>query len=322
MLALTIWSLWTARHHLTRAMRTAFARSPRWSDPDTPLPYRLALAGLAVSFLGMVGFCLLAGCRVWFSAALASAIVAYYYLWARLRAEAGLGYLFFPVEIESVFMRSLGRRAFGTRDIIALVSTRWATFAGGGDTFEVCTGSVLESFKIADSGAIAKRRLAAAMLAGFLLSLAVGSYVLMRGFYHYGYFRTYVGAGSAWAWSWQTRYDGARILERLSSTEGPDPNAILAMALGALVTLLLGLLRLRFLWWPFHPLGYVAANTWGMYYYYMPFLVGWILSSLVVHYGGLKLYRRTIPLAVGLVVGDMVNPTLWALASLVSLGRV
>lgn len=322
MLALTLWTLWIARRHLAAAARSAFGRASLDSDLAAPIPHRWAVPGVVLSVAVLVGFCLFAGCGLLVSLALVTGIVGYYFLWARLRAEAGLGYLFFPIEIESALVQSLGRNAFRTREIITLVSARWATFAGGGDTFEVCTGSVLESFKVADSAAIGKRRLAAAMAAGFLLSLTIGIYVLMRGFYHYGYFGTYVGEGSAWAWSWQTRNDGERILQRLSSTENASFDAVLAIAVGALVTVALGMLRLRFLWWPLHPLGYIAANTWGMFYYYMPFMIGWALNSLVIRYGGLRLYRQTVPLAVGLVVGDMLNPTLWALASLVTLGRV
>jgi hypothetical protein len=76
----------------------------------------------------------------------------------------------------------------------------------------------------------------------------------------------------------------------------------------------LGLLRLRFWWWPLHPVGFLAANSWGMQWFYMPFFVGWLGKALVTRYGGLRLYRQTVPLAVGLVSGDLVNGVVWALA--------
>ena len=71
--------------------------------------------------------------------------------------------------------------------------------------------------------------------------------------------------------------------------------------------MVLGLFRLRFWWWPFHPVGYLAANTWGMQIYYMPFFLGWALKVVVIRYGGLRLYRATVPLAIGLIVGDQLN---------------
>ena len=38
--------------------------------------------------------------------------------------------------------------------------------------------------------------------------------------------------------------------------------------------------------------------------------------------GGLRLYRRTIPFAVGLVVGDLLNTGLWAAVAVITQGRV
>ena len=321
-LALGLWALWIARHHLAHAMKVALGRARSEAEADEPLSYRQAFLGLALCLGGMVCFCLLAGCRLSFSLALTGIIVGYYVMWARLRAEAGLGFLFFPLEIERGFINTLGAGRFRPAEIVTLVSTRWTTFAGGGDTFEVCTGNVLESFKIADSARMSPRRLATVIMVGFLLALVLGIYVLMRGFYHYGYSGTHVGSGAVWAWSWQTRNDGHRIFQHLVSPGEADINATVAIAAGAAVAIGLGMLRLRLWWWPLHPLGYVAANTWGMFYYYCPFFIGWAFKVLVTRYGGLRLYRMTIPLAIGLIVGDMLNAGVWTLVSLVTRGRV
>jgi len=75
----------------------------------------------------------------------------------------------------------------------------------------------------------------------------------------------------------------------------------------------LGMLRLRFWWWPLHPVGFLAAQSWGMHWYYGPFFMGWVAKALVTRYGGLRVYRQTIPLAVGLVVGDLLGKVMWSL---------
>ena len=85
---------------------------------------------------------------------------------------------------------------------------------------------------------------------------------------------------------------------------------------------LLGVMRLRFWWWPFHPVGYIAANTWGSHWYALPFFIGWLVKTLVVRYGGLRLYRRSMPLAIGFIVGDLLNGGVWALLRVVSQGRI
>ena len=78
----------------------------------------------------------------------------------------------------------------------------------------------------------------------------------------------------------------------------------------------LGAVRLRFWWWPLHPVGYMLANlSWGMNRHYLQFFVGWAAKTNVLRWGGLRLYRRTMPIAVGVIVGDQVNSALWGLAS-------
>jgi hypothetical protein len=59
-----------------------------------------------------------------------------------------------------------------------------------------------------------------------------------------------------------------------------------------------------------------------MHWYYMPFFIGWLLKTLAIRYGGLQLYRRTVPLAIGLIVGDLVNQGLWVAISLAAGGRL
>ncbi len=82
---------------------------------------------------------------------------------------------------------------------------------------------------------------------------------------------------------------------------------------GLLTTCLLAFLRMRFLWWPFHPVGYAMANThtWGQTP--MPFFLAWLIKGLVLRYGGMPLYRRSLPLFLGLILGDLVNGAFYTL---------
>jgi hypothetical protein len=101
-----------------------------------------------------------------------------------------------------------------------------------------------------------------------------------------------------------------------------DFNGLAAILAGAAVAVFLGLMRLRFWWWPFHPIGYMAAMCWGLHWYYMPFFIGWAGKALVIRYGGLRLYRQTVPLAIGLIVGDLLNGGAWSVIAIVSRGSI
>jgi hypothetical protein len=320
-LALGVWGLWSARRHLAHAARVIVARTSSGLDRQEPMPYRLALAVLLVSLVWLVVFCILAGARPLFAFALVFLIVGYYVMWARLRAEAGLGFLDFPLEIEEGFVQVLGSSLLRPGDVVTMISTRWATAFGAGTTFEVCPGNALEAFKIADAAGINARRLTKAMLAGFILSVAVGVIIVMTGVYGHGYFGLGVTNSDYWLAS-QTREEGSRIFYHLTSPSRYNLGASIGIIAGAVVAIALGLLRIRFWWWPLHPLGYVAANTWGMQFYYMPFLVGWAWKSLVIRYGGLQLYRQLIPLAIGLLVGQLLNSGVWVLVAFATHGTI
>ncbi len=320
-LVLGLWAIWIAKRHILAALRRAFRfRSPDRQDP-LPVLYRLALLGLVLSSSWMVAFCWLAGCRLVFGLALVALIVNAYVVWARLRAETGLGFLYYPLEMGDAFVMPFGTTALRPREVVTLFSLRWAYYPFEGSGPDILTGHVLEGLKIADAAGIDRRRLLAAVTAGLLFSVVLGTWIVLSGLYHYGYVNLAYGLGQTWP-AHQTRYDGTRIFEMLTTPRPPDIRGMVGIGTGAAVALGLGALRLRFWWWPFHPVGYLTAMGWGMQHWYMPFFIGWVAKSLAVRYGGLRLYRRTVPLAIGIILGDVLDQGIWALVALLTEGKV
>jgi len=199
-----------------------------------------------------------------------------------------------------------------------ILSARWSYSPGYGQSPEIFCGNALESMKIAEVARIRQRPLLALLGIGFLVALVFGVYVMMTGIYHYG-FHAGLRAGTSQNW-WldgQLRADGARIFNNLNAPTRFDPGATAAIVGGGAFAVFLGTMRLRFWWWPFHPIGYLAANTWGMKWDWMPFFVGWLAKSIVIRYGGLRLYRATVPLAIGLIGGDLLNQVVWGIVQAV-----
>ncbi len=309
-LAVALWVLWTARRHAKHAFLSIFTRGSA-ADVGEPLPYRWALLGFLVCSAYLVCFYWVAGCRPQAGLIFAGLIVVHYIVWARLRAETGLGFIPFPLIVGFMVAVPFGTAIFRPREVVALMCTRWSYFPGFGQSLEVCTGNALEGLKIADSASISSRRLVYAMIGAFLLAVVVGVYVVLVGIYHYGFFDTRA-AWSGWLYH-ILRQTGTHSYQWLADPWSPNLNGTIAMAAGALVTFALGILRLRFWWWPFHPIGYLAAFCWGMHWFSQPFFIGWLLKTLTVRYGGLRLYRRTVPLAIGVIMGDFVGQGAWVL---------
>ncbi|MDH4209485.1 MAG: hypothetical protein OEV76_11470, partial [Anaerolineae bacterium] len=313
LMAIAMLAVWSGRSHLKRAVRIAFSRESGRADADEPIPYRWTLIALAVCFAWMVYLCWLEGCRVGVGIVLITLILTYYMTWVRLRAETGLGFLPYPLFLHQSIVVPLGAGVFNPRDLIMIHATHWA-YHSGGDTLDVVPGNALESMKVADAAGIRKRGLILAMGVGFLLTVVIGAYVTLTGIYRYGLYN--IGAGTAD--THELNVYSTDLHQRLMNPSSTDVPGTIAMGVGALVTFFLGAMRLRFWWWPFHPIGYLASNTWVMYMYSTPFIIGWLAKTLVVRYGGLRLFRRTVPLAIGFIAGDLLNEVLWGAVTLVT----
>jgi hypothetical protein len=97
----------------------------------------------------------------------------------------------------------------------------------------------------------------------------------------------------------------------------PSAGRLLALLVGAGFTIALMLLRQRYVWWPFHPVGYAASGAWFIGLLWVPMFVAWVMKGLVFRYGGHRLYRRLVPFFVGLVLGEFMVGGLWGLVGTV-----
>jgi hypothetical protein len=87
---------------------------------------------------------------------------------------------------------------------------------------------------------------------------------------------------------------------------------------GGLFTLLLQLLRVRLIGFPFHPVGYAVSSSWGMSVLWFPMLLAWAIKGVLLRYGGLGLYRRALPFFFGVILGECVSGGAWTLFGLLT----
>jgi len=87
----------------------------------------------------------------------------------------------------------------------------------------------------------------------------------------------------------------------------------MALSGGFLLVLFLRVMRGNFLWWPFHPAGYALAVSYAMDYFWFCFFIAWAAKAILVRFGGMRAYSTAIPFFLGLILGDYVVGSLWAL---------
>jgi len=80
---------------------------------------------------------------------------------------------------------------------------------------------------------------------------------------------------------------------------------------GAVVVAGCALLRLRFTWWPFHPLPFLLISTWTLSRFYVSFFLGWIIKITLLRIWGGKVFIRSKPFFMGVITGQVVAAGLW-----------
>ncbi|OGV82405.1 MAG: hypothetical protein A3K19_04085 [Lentisphaerae bacterium RIFOXYB12_FULL_65_16] len=87
----------------------------------------------------------------------------------------------------------------------------------------------------------------------------------------------------------------------------PDGKQVSAFLIAMTVALIFSLARLRFAWWPLHPMAFVFLGGFPAYYLWFSFMLAWLTKLAVTKYGGAKLYEQLKPLMIGFIAGGVLG---------------
>jgi hypothetical protein len=86
----------------------------------------------------------------------------------------------------------------------------------------------------------------------------------------------------------------------------PDEGLVAGFGIALALYVGLSAARLRFVWWPLHPVLLLLWGTYGGARFAVSFLVGFAIKWVAVTYGGDKVCRRLRPFMVGVVAAEMI----------------
>ncbi len=214
--------------------------------------------------------------------------------------RAAVGMVWNPGNDVSWFPRTYLGAGQSIGEGVGLVYLRWFSF---GDFRAHALPTYADTMRLAESTGIERRQLAGTLAAATVLSVFASLWIALHVYYQ-------KGAATAQT-DWWRMYEGSVGFSVLRSRlDGAAPKAgsaeIIAMCAGSLQVLLFYVANLRLMWWPFHPVGLVAAQMRAFDYLWLPMGIAAVAKSLLLRTGGLKAYKRAMPFFVGLVVGDYV----------------
>jgi len=173
---------------------------------------------------------------------------------------------------------------------------------------------------------IKPRRLSFWMALVLLLTMVVGVGATLYTQYTYGGGTLYSWASDASKWPFEMLN---RNLNRFPNADWaqwqgmdwskfrPDNRFLASAGMGVAVVLLCSVFRLRYHWWPLHPVAFLVWGTWALACTAPSFLLGWLIKAMISRFGGGKAYRSNKPLFVGMVAGELIAGVLWSIIGLI-----
>ncbi len=294
---LVLWGLWIARRHLREVFRKALHPGRSAIDDSRELlSYRVAVIGLVVSCLYIAAWLGQVGVEARMVALLIPAMFITYLFVAKVQADSGLIYVNTPASAWELTQGVLG----GTRALKA--STR-ATYGLLSFTVNHPRSFILPMVahihRLSDFVTQHKRRLFWGVCAAFVAGVTVSTFYTIWLGYRVG--------GANFEPNWLIIHEGEWQYEMtVSAILNPRPmetvNAWLFLA-GAAGVSLLNLMRYRFVWWPFHPLGFALSGISSVRLAASTLLLAWLVKLAMLKFGGASFYRRSGPFFVGMLIG-------------------
>lgn len=293
------------RRYLKRILLSALG-GPRIDDSLEPMPYRLAVWGLFAGSFVFCGFWVLAGMSVLWAVAILCVYLLLSLSITRVRAEAGGQHNVWDLEPMNL-MRLFDSHVIGPANLALASASHWYWRLNRSHPMP----SQFEAFKLVQQNGLRLRSVVLPILAAFVLANFAGMWACLDVFYRHGAaakcqgFAVWTG-GESYGW----------LSNALDPGFHAEPTRWGVVGGAGAFTLLLAWLRTRLSWFPFHPLGYCMGSE--LRWLWFPFLVAWVAKWAILHAGGLRLYRRSLPFFLGLVLGDYVTGAVWSLVGVLT----
>jgi hypothetical protein len=302
MIALVAAGLWVARPHLREVWRRAVRGDRSVRDADEVMPYSVAVYG---TVLGLIA------ASVWLSySGMPASMIAVFLFGAfvlfvgltRIVVESGMAEAVASTISPGFCVSGFGTSAFGPRGLVSL----GLTYVWCSDIRTFVMASCANGLKLIDSTGSGRRRIFPAAMLAILLAIASSVWVTLK----WGYAE---GGTTMNSWFFQGGPMACYqwVQEKLTNPSPPNVAGWILTAVGAAVMLFLQAMRMRFAWWPFHPVGFAIGGVWIMDQIWFTCFLAWLAKAVILRYGSMKTFRGARPFFLGLILGQFTCNGIW-----------
>jgi len=300
---MVIWFVWQGRKHLILAAKRALGRAGGEDDSTELVSYRTAYLLLIFGVLYMIVWLGKTGMTLQVALLLIVVSQVIYLGIARLAFEAGVLHVNAPIQACNVIVDALGSANFSRGSLAGLALVFWK-FSNIKSIFLATLG---HGAALSKSGPVdvPRRSLASATMVVLVLT-TIGAiiYTISLGYSRGGYnFGDYVFGGAA-----QEPYQA--LFRWLTDPRPADWSRLSFLGIGGALMAMFTALRYALPWWPLHPIGLAICFSYHVSRSFLSFLIAWSVKSLTLRLGGIRLYRKTVPLFIGILVGAFSGGTI------------
>jgi hypothetical protein len=206
---------------------------------------------------------------------------------------------------QQILVNILGIRKLGPANMT--VSMYFWFFSGRGYREHIMPHQ-LEGFKMAERARMSNKKLVLAMALAIIFGSLASFWALVSELYRVGG-ENGPSVGHIGQFWW--------LSSELSYPKGTDFPAIIAMLVGFGFTFFLMAMRMRLLWWPFHPAGYALSTNFGVEYFWSCLVISTIVKYLVLKFGGASGYRKGLSFFFGVILGEYCVGAFWSAISVI-----
>lgn len=295
-------TLWAARLHLREVIRRAVGFPGPPEDPEAPLSSPTAFWGAVLAFGALTAWATAAGVSVPWALLLYVLFPLVAIVVSRVICEGGMFIYTSPFRLNELLFETIGAKRLGPQNLVVMTMLSWAQIRS---TATQNMPAIFHGFKIGALARLERRKLTAAMFAAVCLAILTCHVASLHVIYTSG-----VGKLGWWP-SRAAQGTAARLASYMQTPRPMTTGNWLSLVSGGMVTLFLVLMRKRFVWWPFHPVGYVAWVGWPLERYWLSIFIGWVIKVGVMRWAGFQFWRQLRPGAFGLILGICFILTLW-----------
>ncbi|MCD6351491.1 MAG: hypothetical protein J7M26_05180 [Armatimonadetes bacterium] len=300
--------VWSAREYLAAVVQRALGLPGRALPGEKAgHPYHLAFWG----FIGGAAF-VLVWCRQmgmsltwagaqWLLFPLVTLVVA------RVVSEAGMFIYSSPFRLNQMLVELFGAKAIGRRNVTLMFMTSWAEVRS---TATQNSPYWFQALKLVSASGVNRGEFFFLAMGGILLTMLVSHFLSLHVIY------TWSIPKLGWWPSGSSLNTTRGLASYLRSPFHYGLGQWASVGAGAALTAFLVHMRQRFVWWPFHPLGYVAWMGWPTDRYWLSILIGWLWKTVTVRFFGFKAFGVMRPLAFGLIAGLCFILSVWLIIHL------